>query len=402
MVAAGVSPDARGMATTTIESTSESTSESTARTRDLTPDVARAVGLLGVAVVNAALLAPHAAVSTADKVTSAVVVGLLENRSWPMFALMFGFGIAAIAGKLQRLGVDAKARRRVLVRRNALLFAVGLAQVVLVFWGDILGVYGLTGMVVVALLGRSRRTLAVVGAISVVLWTVGTILTATPGGSDVVPSSPDFLASIGERLVVFAFWTGANGLLITHLAPMLVGVVLYRSGALHRPAEHLALHRRLVALGLPIGLLGAVPLILMVTGAWTPSSQVHAVALGVHAATGVLQGVAYVSAIALWSVRRTAAHRTGGPAARLAAVGSRSLTVYLVHSVLLGVSLSAWALDLAPRLSLAGTYGLGLGVWCVCAAVALVLSALGRPGPADAALRRLTYGGALGDAGSGR
>ena len=33
----------------------------------------------------------------------------------------FGFGIAAIAGKLQRLGVDAKARRRVLVRRNAIV-----------------------------------------------------------------------------------------------------------------------------------------------------------------------------------------------------------------------------------------------------------------------------------------
>jgi uncharacterized membrane protein YeiB len=60
------------------------------------PDLARGLGLLGITVVNAPLLAPREAVDTVDRVSSVIVTGLLENRSWPMFALMFGFGIAAI------------------------------------------------------------------------------------------------------------------------------------------------------------------------------------------------------------------------------------------------------------------------------------------------------------------
>lgn len=66
--------------------------------------------------------------------------------------------------------------------------------------------------------------------------------------------------------------------------------------------------------------------------------------------------------------------------------------MYLVHSVLLGLLLSAWALDLGPRLGTASTYALGLGVWATCALVALALASAGRPGPADALLRRLSYG----------
>lgn len=362
------------------------------RPRDLTPDIARGIGLLGIAIVNAPLLAPHAITSTADKVSAVLVTALLENRSWPMFALMFGFGIAAIAAKLDRQGLEPKARNRILRRRNWWLLAFGLTQVALVFWGDILGVYGLTGMVVVALLRRSTRTKVIFGSISALLWMVGNIVMNLGGTSDEVPESAVYLTSIAERLGVFVFWTGANSLLITHLAPMLVGVALFQIGALHRPGDHLRLHGRLAVGGFTLGLLGAIPLCLVIAGAWDPSDELQAVVLGLHAVTGLAQGVAYVSLIALWSANGSLGAGRSRPATMLAEIGRRSLTVYLVHSILLGLTLSPWALDLAPQLTTASTYALGVGVWIVCASVALALAARGRPGPADVLLRRLTYG----------
>lgn len=367
-------------------------SSATALARDRTPDLARGLGLLGIAVVNASLLAPHSVTSTADRISSVLVTGLMENRSWPMFAVMFGFGIAAIAAKIDRQGLDTKTRNRVLRRRNWWLVAFGLSQVVLVYWGDILGVYGLTGMAVVALLDRSTRTKVIFGVASVSLWLIGNIVLNLGGGTDEVPDSANYLTSIGERLEVFVFWTSANSILLTHLAPMLVGVALFKMGALHHPANHLGLHRRLAVGGLAVGLVGAVPLCLINAGTWVPSDAVHATALGLHALTGLAQGIGYVSLIAIWSARRAPSAAQTGPAALVAAIGRRSLTVYFVHSILLGLALSAWAFDLAPRLTTASTYALGLVVWIVCAGVALLISAMGRRGPAEVLLRRLTYG----------
>lgn len=363
-----------------------------ARARALTPDLARGLALLGIATVNARLLSPQDVVGTADRVSTVLVTGLLENRSWPMFAVMFGFGIAAIAARLDRQGGDRRARNRVLRRRCWWLVALGLAQVVLVFWGDILGVYGLTGLVVVALLDRSARTQVCWASAGATLWLVGTVAINLGPTSDEVPDSTSYWVSIGERLEVFVFWTSANSLLLTHLAPMLVGVALYRLGALARPGEHLRLHARLATAGLVVGLAGAVPACLVEGGLWAVTQEVRAGALGLHAVTGLAQGVGYVSLVALWSARRAHEPPRPGLVAVVTAIGSRSLTVYLVHSILLGLALSAWALDLGGHLSVATTYLLGLGVWGGCACVALVLAALGRRGPADAALRRLSYG----------
>lgn len=357
--------------------------------RDVTPDLARGFALLGIAVVNAQLLAPRAVAGTADKVSAVVVTLFLENRTWPMFALLFGFGIAAIAARLDTAGLTPRQRNRVLRRRHLWLAVFGLAQVVLVFWADILAVYGLTAFVVVALLDRSPRVRAVFGIVSVTLWTLATFVGNLEPTE--VPRTTDYLTALGERLGVFAFWTGSNSLLLTHLAPMLVGVALYRIGALHRPGAHRPLLRRLAGVGAVVGLTGAVPLALVVAGAWQPDEVVVAAMRALHAATGLGLGLAYVALIGLWSAGRAAGGPLLGPLALVAEVGRRPLTSYLVHSVLLGLALSAWALDLGPHLSTATTYGLGVAVWACCAAVAAGLAAAHRPGPADALLRQFAY-----------
>jgi len=76
----------------------------------------------------------------------------------------------------------------------------------------------------------------------------------------------------------------------------------------------------------------------------------------------------------------------------LVAVGQRSLTCYLLQSVLFVPLLSPWALGLGTG---AGTLSVSLvavGVWLVTVLVAVLLDRAGRPGPAEQLLRRLTYG----------
>lgn len=359
--------------------------------RDLTPDVSRGIALLGIAIVNATLLCPRPLDGPADRIATALMTLLLENRMWPMFAVLFGWGIAAISAHLASGGADLSTRSRVLIRRDLLLVALGTIQVVLAFWADILAVYGLTGIVVVVLMRRgSRRLGLMLGVVGLCLWCLGTFA-LTGGGDDAsVPSSTDWAGGIVERLAVFGVWTVGNTVLLTHLAPMLVGVALFGAGVLHRPAEHRRLLHRLASVGSAVGVLGALPMALMVLLGASPAGAGWAAASALQAGTGIPGGIAAVCLVGLWSARRRAGTSLGGPAHALAAIGRRPLTSYLLHALLLSLAFSPWALGLRP--GAIGVLAVGGAVGLVCALVAAGLEAAGLPGPADVGLRRLTYG----------
>ena len=177
------------------------------------------------------------------------------------------------------------------------------------------------------------------------------------------------------------------------LAPMLVGVAMARAGLLDRPWEHRPLLRRLAVTGVLVGVVGSLPYALVVAGLWAPSDLVTGVLAAVHAVTGTAMGVAWVSLFGLWAARLhdTGAPRRGAPAV-LAAVGERSLTCYLLQSVLLAPLLSPWGLGLGEGLGTAAAYGIAAAVWLVTVAVAWALAATGHRGPFEVLLRRLTYG----------
>ncbi len=104
-------------------------------------------------------------------------------------------------------------------------------------------------------------------------------------------------------------------------------------------------------------------------------------------------GVAYVCLFALWAARlhETSAARRGAPAV-LAAVGERSLTCYLLQSVMLAPLLAPWGLGLGEGMGTAAAYGTAVAVWLVTVGIAWSLAASGRRGPFEVMLRRLTYG----------
>nr|WP_231126849.1 DUF418 domain-containing protein [Motilibacter aurantiacus] len=173
---------------------------------------------------------------------------------------------------------------------------------------------------------------------------------------------------------------------------MLVGVLAARRGLLDRPAEHLPLLRRLAVGGVGAGVLGGLPAALAVAGVVdVEPGAAYAAMETVHDATGVLAGIGYVAALAHWSTRRE-----GVAPARvrraLTATGSRSLTCYLLQSVLFAPLLAAWGLGLGDGLHGARAAAVAVLVWAATVGIAYALDRAGRPGPAEAALRRLVYG----------
>ncbi|WP_308050611.1 DUF418 domain-containing protein [Streptomyces sp. TRM72054] len=88
----------------------------------------------------------------------------------------------------------------------------------------------------------------------------------------------------------------------------------------------------------------------------------------------------------------------GRGAAAVTAVGKRSLSCYLAHSLLFAPLLAARGLGLGAHLGSATTALFATGVWLVTVAAAHALERADRRGPVEAALRRLMHGSADGRA----
>ena len=372
----------------------------TAAGRSWAPDLARGAVLLGIALANVGLYLHGTELgaggrpvdgSPLDRTLDLVVTLLVNERSRPMFALLFGFGLVTMARRLSRPGIDPRRRRSVLLRRQLLLIAFGGVHAGLLFEGDILGIYGATGLVLLLLMNRRPRVLVAWGTASLVLLAVFFAL-ASPG-ADLSSEPSGYLASILERLSIFVLGVVIGTALMIVLAPMLIGVAMARAGLLDRPWEHVPLLRRLAVLGSLVGVAGGLPHALEVARVWEPGTVTSGAAAAVHAVTGTAMGVAYVCLFALWAARlhERRAPRRGAPAV-LAAVGERSLTCYLLQSMILAPLLSPWGLGLGEGMGTASAYGIAFAVWLFTVAVAWSLAVTGRRGPFEVLLRRLTYG----------
>jgi uncharacterized membrane protein YeiB len=329
-----------------------------------------------------------------DRALDLLVALFVSERSFPLFAILLGYGLATISRRLAERGVTWRDVRRVLVRRHLGLLALGGVHVALLFDGDILGLYGMTGLAALPLLRRGPRTRAAWATLSIVLLTAmfssqGVI---TSGES---PSDPaGYLAAAEHRLLLWpvALIFGTVGLLMLGL--VLIGAQLSASGLLDRPAEHVTLLRRLAVGGIGANLVLNLPYALATALVWRPDQPTAYVITGLHALSGVPTGLAYLCLFALLAVRLR--DRAPGPLRfAVEAVGRRSLTCYLLQSVLLAPLLSAWGLGLGGRIDTTTAYLIAVGAWVVTVAFAILLARAGRRGPAEVLLRRVTYGAAL-------
>lgn len=374
--------------------------------RAVAPDVARGLALLGIAIANSVIhlwggpvgpgLRPVDG-STLDRVVDGVVSLFVDRRTMPMFALLYGYGIGVVLRRRARAGVPWFAARGDLVRRAAVLAAFGAVHIVLLFEGDILATYGLTGLLAVTLVRARGRTLAVVGAVSAVLAALGAgsaqALAAWEGGAGDMALLGDAeqhaLGALAVRLM--SLFVAPFGVAVA-LPLVLLGLWFARSSVLEEPQHHVALLRRWVVVGLAVSVAGGAPMALAVARVWEPGPAGLFGVATLHELTGMAGGVAFASLVAWVVAARGLTVATLGPVGRaLRAVGVRSLTCYLLQSVLFVIPLRGWAGGLGEHLSSAQVVAWAVGVWLVTVAVAVLLERAGRRGPAETLYRRLVY-----------
>ncbi len=363
--------------------------------RRTAPDLARGLMLVLIAVANAHLYLVDrpigyrgypAGLVGGDRVVATVQMVLVDGRVYPLFAALVGYGLARLADRVPE---------GVLRRRGVVLIGVGALHGVLLFPGDIIGAYGLVILLIAPVVATgpaassSRGLLASAGAIAA----FGVLLSTGQGTPQGVPTVPSIAApTVGAFLAAHpGEWLTTTLFSALLTAPaVLVGVVIARSGTLDDPGAH---RRRLAVWA--VGGLGAsvvlgLPLALAVVGTWVPAGVLAGLAGAAHTAGG------YAGALGLLGVMGLLASVSWPGRDLIAGAGTWSMTLYLSQSVVFVAVFATVAGGLGSSASLTTATVTGLLVWLVGVLVAGLLARAGHRGPAELAVRKLTYLGASG------
>ena len=436
--------------------------DTAAPARSLAPDIARGLMLALIAIANVAWYlwrssesvggTPHIpADGPLDSLAQAAMTVTVDHRAMPLFAFLFGYGMVQFYRSRIDRGLPPAAVRRMMRRRHWAMLLLGALHAALLFYGDILGAYAVTALVLVwCFFGRRTRTLriwaivltsvmALFALFSIVSGVVLTLfvpaeVTAEMAAVDTgtgfaralaydTPYLPSMLYRLGPWLVALPV-----AALIGAPLPILLGWLAARRRILDEPWRHVALLRRTAVVGIAIGWLGGLPEALAVLGVYELPAAAPWMLTGWTSLTGVACGVGYAALFGLLATRLEGRPRSGdavapsaatdadlSPAERaygvprgesapartrepgllertLAAVGQRSLTFYLFQSLLLAPLMAAWGLGLGGTLSTAPSLAVAFGVWLLSLPIAAWMGARGMRGPAERLLRRMTYG----------
>lgn len=239
-------------------------------TRQPLIDALRGFALLGVFLVNLRFFSLDALMTEAaqqalpsaalDHALRTGMEWLLDMKAITLFSLLFGIGVA-----MQMEG-NTPGRMAAHLRRMAALLVIGLLHSVLLWWGDILLVYAVVGLLLPLFRHLGDRALLVSGvAVALLLppllspWIRDWVALLTPRAQmnamalDTLANGT--LAQAWWRNLQLAAWLKLSNwaLLFFVLGRFLLGYWAGRRGLLQQPQAHLPLLRSLAAGGLLLG-----------------------------------------------------------------------------------------------------------------------------------------------------
>ncbi len=371
-------------------------------------DLVRGVAILGILPANLAYFCGPVetmggrpwAMSPADRVAGACILLLINAKFITLLSILFGVGLG-----LQYDRAAARGDRRFpwyYLWRQFLLVLLGLTHALLIWDGDILTGYGITGMLALGLvlLGWVGVRLGVIAGL---VWFYGVFLAilvfvALTGGGLGGGATPTELPAVGpgeppapvlsgtgpwQQRFADAF-TAENQLrlyrngtflqLVEHralsfgvllvflaflfgwyiLACFLLGVELLRRGLFHDPQRRRTLTRWFLGLGLGLGLPGHVVAALLYLG--RPDAALPQLLNEIGA---LPQALLYLGLLLAWD----GSGWLGRLQAALRAVGRMALTNYLMQSVLCTLFFNGYGLGMYGRLGLAEALPVMAGVW---------------------------------------
>ena len=395
------------------------------------PDVARGFMLLLISLANVGfwVAGPEGrAPSTADRTWAFIRALFIDQRAYPLFALLFGFGLATMVNRRMASGIDAYCRqltgglrapsaaeldqaqeqatidaRRLVRRRGLWMVLFGLIHGAF-FPSEIIGTYGIVAVVFAGWFAHKhhKRQLAVCAL--VLLFQIVTVVLAMlfgPGGEAAasgaaVPVPAAAPTGAGESMASALPWfvTNVNEWFFTALGAAFTTMILSAAFLGARLADtdliaHPEHHRGLLTVagigGLALGALGALhELLVPLTGAqsWAADSALIAV-------LGLAGGCGWLAVLAMYAGGPTSDNRLTGLKRLLSNVGCRSMTAYLSQTVMF-----AGIFVIAPRLTgrsvspgAAASAAVAVMVWLTTVVLCAVLERLGMPGPFEFLLR---------------
>lgn len=368
--------------------------------RILAADALRGLALFGICMVNAWYYAdplgssgvPSPVTDTAAGDATRFVVGLFfEGKFYPLFAFLFGYSFALMRDAAARQDADFARRMR---RRLWGLFAIGVLHGLVLWPGDILTTYAVLGFVLLAWTPRRpvRAAIVLIGIATVVWFVVGLAWDTVDVGEDAALTVANYEGTPGSVLREHAGTYLGIGVTVllgqgpTALAMMLLGRAAADRRLLADPAAHAPLLRRLVRVGLPVGLAGS--LVYAIVMQRDGGALADAVAFALLAATGPVLTGAYVALLLAWFARPAGAVAEGW----LAPAGRMALTNYVLQSVLLAVVFTAYGFSLVGELSAPAVAGLVCAIFALQLVVSRWWLRTHHHGPLEWVLRAWTYG----------
>ncbi len=381
------------------------------------PDVARGVALLGIAMAN---LPSQIAV-----MFSAIFV---HNRGLPLFSTLLGFGVGLIAVSLWRKNISLSAARAIIARRYMFLAIFGFVHCALLFYGDIMLSYGIIGISMALLLTVSDKILQRIAIITMSIRSISFAFSAVfavligfagfdsfedsgTGFSDISAFLSDSFLDISTPLgYYFINITTAVGNIFSapifalmYMPVMLIGFTWARRAVLQNVSQHRRELTIWAALAVLVMLGIGVPWGLASIGVLPAAVGDALVMFNTMAAQVCGPGLLAIFALALNSVQQrlsTHAKPNSSKAKGLmpgalrvfAALGKRSMSGYLLQSVLFYILVLPFTFNLAADLTVSGLLLFSFGVWLITLIAANILEHYNKPGAFEALHRRISYG----------
>ena len=390
------------------------------------PDVSRGLMLLFIALANipfwASVTRSAAPGDAADTAWLWIRTLLVDHRAYPLFSLLFGFGLATMVNRriasgtqsyLQSLpGVDAGREptpqeeswareqatvdaRRLVRRRGAWMILFGAAHAAL-FSGDIIGTYGLAAVVFAGWLTRKHRKRAMAVSAVVTLATISTMHTmsthvAAQGLSAAAvmkqgagESATTLLSYVSGSITSWAGNSVATVLFSMVVPAMFLGARLADTDLIAHPERH----RRLLTVvglgGLGIGAAGGIGY-----GLWATGGTLVAWTAPLHEVTGLAGACGWLALLALYAGGPREDGRLTGLRKLASNVGRRSMTAYLSQTFLFAIIFLALPALTGIELHLgeARAAGIAAAVWLATVGLCAALERGDHAGPFETLLR---------------
>ena len=347
--------------------------------RSLAPDLARGLMLMLIALSHAhQFIRGHPTThrnyptdgDSLDLAIAGVQMVFVDGQPLPLFAALFGYGLVQLAGRQPTW----PAARWTVVKRCFWMIVLGGLHAHFLFEADILGTYGLLGLILVGtMVWRDQSLLALAGG-----WMVVYLAYVVLSAFRVIKVDGVFPEGIATWALHSVAWPAAV------LVPVVLGMWAARHKMLMEPERHVRVLRNVAIGGISFMIVGSLPLALTVAqvlpGVPMPLVVLHTVS--------VLPGGLGYAALMGWISARV--KKPNLLMVAIAATGERSLTNYILQSV-------SWTLvftigGLGYRIGVAEASLVGLLTWLATVVLSLGMHLAGIRGPLEVLLRFLTYG----------